>query len=83
MARRGKASLGKALRYDELKMKAYYGPTSADFKPDANQILEQLAFWFGEQVTGEIDIGWYDPKTGEPTALVALTSAISTSARPS
>jgi hypothetical protein len=45
-------------------MKPYSGPTSAPFAPDAEQILGQLMFWFGDQLTGEIDIGWVDPQSG-------------------
>ena len=46
-------------------MKNYAGPLQTDLRPDPDQILRQATFWFGEQMAGEIDLGWYKPGTGE------------------
>ncbi len=38
----------------------YTGPTETDLRPNPDQILRQLDFWFGDQTKGEIDVGTYD-----------------------
>jgi hypothetical protein len=45
-------------------VRQYLGPTETGLTPDADQILRQMTFWFGDQMSGQIDIGWVGVDSG-------------------
>jgi hypothetical protein len=47
-------------------MSTYAGPGRPDdLEPDAEAILGQLRWWFEWSRRGEVEVGWFDPVTGE------------------
>lgn len=46
-------------------IRPYTGPDHTDLRPDADTILRQMTFWFGDMLSGQIDIGWFEAGTGK------------------